>query len=316
MVKWQPNRSDFRHCFCFFAHIKKPLEKLHLICQHAEYNIEKISCSDALIHIGGNLLDKPTFNLSFTYFFNSQQIDLYVSELAFAEGKLTLQANFVPAGWQAQVNINDIKVEKLLTQISTLIDLPVDFTFGGSTTLKINLSGNDEVRLIFVEGQANDVSFSDVEGKYAGEKLAVKIALEAKKGQTVFNSKNSQKSHQRINSQKTSPLAPRPEGEGNALMNKGFQTLNSVKNEEGFQVQGRLTVEQGEVYIDPIYMAVTEDKPVTMAIDLMWQPQYLNIHQFTYTHTGVVTLQGSCELALKDEKWALDTLMIQSQKHY
>jgi hypothetical protein len=277
--------------------LKKPLEKLHVICQRAEYNIEKITCSDALMRIGGNLLDKPTFNLSFTYFFNSQKIELSLSEFAFADGKFTLRANFVPASWQAQININEIKIEKLLTQISTLIDLPFDFSFGGNTTLKISLSGNDEVQLISIEGQANDFSFSDVEGEYAGEKLAMKIALEAKKGQ--------------INPQTCPPL-------------KGGEMLRRVPPpcgrglgggpEDGFQVQGTLTVKQGEVYIDPIYVEVTEEKPITMAVDLIWQPQHLNIQQFTYTHTDVVTLQGSSELALKDEKWGLDTLSIQSQK--
>lgn len=253
--------------------IKKKLKNLELVCQHAQYNAEQITCPHARLHLGGDLLDKPNVNLSFTYHFNSQRILFSLTELALAEGNVTLRAESAPAGWQLQLDVNEVALEKLLAQLSTFIDLPSGLSLEGNTTLKIKLSGSNQLENMVIGGEVANLSFSNAEGTRAGENLAVQIAFEVTR-QSPLNSERFEES----------------------------------EDQDGFQVQGTLTVNSGEVYIDPVYVD-TEGKQVKMEVDLVWQPSHLTIHQLLYTHTDVGTLQGSGQLTLGD-KWAIKTLSL------
>jgi hypothetical protein len=263
--------------------LKKSITDLNLHCQQTTYNVDKISCPQANLSIGGNLLDKSPFNLSFVYDFNSQQLDLNVDELALAGGFMTLQAQLAPNGWQAQLNFKHFELESLLTQISSLIDLPFDYTFGGKTSLQMTLAGDAEIHSMLLTGQTNNFSFSDVEGTQVGENLNGKIAL------NVRNISNTQEI-------KTLTL---------------LKEMDEAQTKNSFQIQGTLTVNRGEVYIEPIYLEVTEKQPVTIAIDSIGQLQNINVHHFTYTHANIVTFQGALELAEIEDEWTLQLLSLQ-----
>lgn len=77
----------------------------------------------------------------------------------------------------------------------------------------------------------------------------------------------------------------------------------------GFQVRGTLTVNHGDVCIDPLCIEI-KDEPVTTTIDLVWQPQRVRVHHFDYTHTNVMTIQGSGDFTL-GEQWDINTLSVQ-----
>ncbi|WP_349646787.1 hypothetical protein [Candidatus Parabeggiatoa sp. HSG14] len=264
--------------------LKKPLKNLKLKCLHVKYNVNQITCPQANLSIGENLLDKPFSHLSFSYSFNSQHIHLSLKELAFAGGLLNLQVKSAPTGWQTQLNINTLNLEKLLTQLKKFIDLP-EFIISGHTNLKVQLFGKTNLDSVSINGQATEFAVSSGDGLQAGENITVKIALKATRNfSSPSKKKNSQKPIKREMSQKSPP-------------------------ETGaFQVQGMLTINSGEIYIDPIFTEIEKEKPVTMAVNLLWQPQrHLKVHHFAYTHTDVATLQGVGEFSL-GEKWNINTL--------
>lgn len=271
--------------------LKKPLKNVTLSCPRTDYSVQKIACPHAELHIGGDLLDKPSVNLSFTYSINSQRLQFHISQFAIAGGNITFQANSAPSGWYAQLNVNQIDLEKLLSQLGTLIDVPSDFSLGGATDLKMIVTGDTEVRKAFIEGQIGGMRFSNADGTQAGENVAVKIALKAIKQQMVG----------------LNEIKP--------VDNQFYQVADrkKVNTQNGFKVQGKLTVNSGELLIAPAYLAITEAQPVTMTVNLSWQPQRLNVHQLILTHTDVITLQGTGKLKLGDE-WAIDTVSVESHQ--
>ena len=264
------------------AELKKPLENVILTCKQAQYDIEQIICAQAKLLIGGDLLDKPSMNLSFSYHFDSQKVDFDLEELALAEGKIDLQAKSAQKGWQVQLNAHKIELDKLLTQISQFIDLPVSFNLGAHFShLEIKVFGDSEVRRVSIDGEATGLKFSNTEETQVGENLALKVAL------------------------KTDIIYPLPVSSKNKIK----KNQQSLEQDKKYSIQGTLKINQGEVYIEPVYVEI-KDKPISMVVDLVWQPTHLNVHHFAYTHTDVINLQGTGEFGM-GEKWDIKTLSVQ-----
>lgn len=78
---------------------------------------------------------------------------------------------------------------------------------------------------------------------------------------------------------------------------------------ENLHIQGMLTVEQGEIYSDPLYVQIIKD-PVVLTVNATWQSQHLSIHHFHYMHINTGILQGFAEIAL-GKTWALEQLTLQ-----
>ena len=267
--------------------LKKPLNHLRLKCQRLKYTRKKITCPYAHLKMSQYLLDISSISLSFAYYFDSQRIHLRLNKVALAGGEATLQVIAAPTGWQANIAINKIAMAQLLTQLSSFLPLPSEFTLDGQTHLTVKLSGDTEIRQISLEGQLNDLNFSHTEGLVAGENMAMTFSFKARNKPFIQKSEVYQKP---------------------SLLKK----VGKDKKSGQFETQGTLLVNRGELYIDPLYLEI-KDKPVKMTIDLAWQAQQLKVHRFTYTHTDVITLKGSSELIL-DEKWAIKTLTLQTDK--
>lgn len=77
------------------------------------------------------------------------------------------------------------------------------------------------------------------------------------------------------------------------------------------QIQGHLTLYQGEIYSEPIYVGI-DTTPVTLSIDLRWQPPYLTVHQFNYHHLNVLLLKGTAQL-MTQPQWHIQQLELQLQ---
>jgi hypothetical protein len=269
--------------------LKKPLKNLSLSCPRTDYSLEKIACSDAKLHIGSDLLDKPHIHLSFSYVLHSQRLRFQISEFAIAGGDISFQASSAPDGWYAQLNIGQINLEKLLSQLGTLIEIPTDFSLGGATDLKITATGDTEVRRVFLEGKLGSMRFSNADGTQAGENIAVKISLKAIKQRMVG----------------LNEIEP--------IENQFHLAANRVNTENGFKVQGKLTVNRGELLIEPAYLAITEAEPITMMVNLSWQPQRLNVQRLIISHGDILTLQGTGHFTMGDE-WAIETLSVESHR--
>jgi len=262
------------------AQLKKPLENVILTCKQAQYDIKQMTCPLAELLIGGNLLDKPSINLSFSYYFKSQKIDFDLEELALAEGKIDLQAKSAPKGWQIQLNAHKIEFDKLLTQISQFINLPVSFNLAAHFShLEIKVFGDSKVRHASIDGEATGLKFANIKETQVGENMALKIAL---KTDIIYFP---------------------------AVSTQIKKSQQSLKQNKKYSVQGTLKINQGEVYIDPVYVEI-KDKPISMMIDFVWQPTHLSIHHFAYTHTDVINLQGTGEFKI-GEKWDINTLSVQ-----
>jgi hypothetical protein len=262
--------------------LKKPLKKLSLKCQHVKFNAKQVVCSHAQLYTGSDFLDNPTIKLSFTYNLNSQHLDFRVDKLALGGGFVTMAAKYAPKGWQASLNMKELELEKLLTQLGTLIDLPSDLILAGNTTLTIKLSGDSQLRSVSIYGQATDLRFfTDVEQTQGGENIALKIVLKANR-KKIFRK----------------------------LLPKKSPTSREKKPQKSseFQVLGTLTVNRGDVCIEPLCIEI-KDEAVTTTIDLIWQPQHVKVHHFDYTHTNVMTIQGSGDFTLS-EQWDINTLSV------
>jgi hypothetical protein len=282
------------------AALKKPLKDITLKCKAIQYNVKKISCPHANLLIGGDLLDKPAMNLSFSYYFNSQQIYFHLEQLALAGGKLSLWAKSAQTGWQVQLNIKKVALKQLLIKIGTLIDLPSMLNFDAHLTdFKIKIFGDTQVRRASLNGKATGVNFSNAEKTQVWKNMAMEIALKVNSRLTFFKEKN-------VSLEIISPDSPASSKRKHHIKKRKPQKSPTVKKK---LVQGTLTLNRGEVYIDPVYIEIKE-KPVTLSVDLTWQPEHLFIHHFTYAHSDVLNWQGSGDFTMGKE-WTTNTLSVQ-----
>ncbi len=257
--------------------LKKPFKNIKLTCEHTVYSAKQIFCPDAKLHVGGGLLDQPTVDLSFTYTSNPQYLYLSVDDMALAGGNIALRAKSAPTGWQAQVNVNTLDFEQLLAKIEKFVELPEHLKLGGSLSLKVQASGDSsDLREASIDGQISDLSFlANQTGTQAGENIAIKIAFKAKNlNPPVSQSEQS--------------------GEG------AEPQASDKKTVQKFGVQGAVTLKKAELLIDPLYLTITKKKPITVSVDLVWQPERLQLHELAYTHTDVITVKGSGDIGLGD----------------
>ncbi|OQW90973.1 MAG: hypothetical protein BWK79_18180 [Beggiatoa sp. IS2] len=93
----------------------------------------------------------------------------------------------------------------------------------------------------------------------------------------------------------------------------GKITLNIQKNTTGLHGQTALTLTQGEIYSEPVYMDITSTQPVTVTIDSTWKTTGLYIHQFTYVHTGILDIKGFCHFTVDKSltQFSLEQLTVQ-----
>jgi hypothetical protein len=279
--------------------LKKPLQKLRVQCSQTEYSTEQIACPRAKLQLGGEVLDKPAFELSFTYLVKQQSLDLRINEIAVAGGKVTSQVKSVPAGWQAYMQLNGVDFEKILNTLGTFMELP-GFSLGGSGTLKVTLSGQTSLAQVNLEGEATGLKYSNSAGSQSGENLGVQIAVKASQSPPSPLSESESKKMPTVDNKGKKVAA-----------NKGENKVATkpAESQGQWQVAGGLTVKRGEVYSDPIYINVS-DQPVTVAVDCSWQSHWLNIHSFAYSHPTVGTLQGFGSFAIGEE-FAVKTLTLQ-----
>ncbi|MGB5259451.1 MAG: hypothetical protein WBO34_02885 [Gammaproteobacteria bacterium] len=71
----------------------------------------------------------------------------------------------------------------------------------------------------------------------------------------------------------------------------------------GWEVQADLTARQGAVYIDPVYVEVT-DSPIRAAAAVVWSPRtrVLSLQSFAYLHPDSLQLDGTGMLDLRAEQ--------------
>lgn len=206
--------------------------------------------------------------LFFAYHLISQRIYLKISQLGIAEGEIDLSLHSTTAGWQINIDSQAIQLNKLFAQLTKFIDIPaMILSLTGRLDLKMRLNGKTDLQQFFLQGQVSEFSFSDESGMYAGEKIAAHLALTA--------TRHDEKLTKPSTAQQTQPA-----------------DLSTSR----FVVQSRLTVNGGEILIDPVYLAIEADKPIKIIADFTWQSPRLIFQRVIYHHVQVGYLTGQAEL--------------------
>jgi hypothetical protein len=264
--------------------LKKPFKNIKLSCDYAVYSAKQIFCPDAKLHLGGGLLDQPTVDLSFTYISDPQYLYLTVDDMALAGGNIALRAKSGPKGWQAHLNLNTLDFEQLLLKLGKFVQLPKQVKLGGNVNLKVQASGDSQdLRDASITGQLNDLSFlANQTGTLAGENIGIHIAFKAKN------------------------LNPPVSEVENA--DEENQSSNSVQKK--FGVQGAVTLKKAELLLDPLYLTITKKQPITVSLDMIWEPERLQLNEVAYKHTDVMTVKARGDIGL-GEKPKVNTLSVE-----
>ncbi|MFK5969797.1 MAG: hypothetical protein QM487_06715 [Candidatus Marithrix sp.] len=77
------------------------------------------------------------------------------------------------------------------------------------------------------------------------------------------------------------------------------------------QLIGNITIRNGNFLIDPIYTVIYPQQPLTIAVDLIWQPQQLKLNNFTYTHSDITSIRASGDFTTGKE-FIINKLIAQS----
>ncbi len=97
---------------------------------------------------------------------------------------------------------------------------------------------------------------------------------------------------------------------GQNIATKIITTITKISDLEQ-QLIGNITIKNGNFLIDPIYTTISPQHPLTIAVDLMWQPQQLKLNNFTYTHTDITSIQASGDFTTGEE-FIINKLVAQS----
>jgi hypothetical protein len=162
--------------------LKKPLKKISINCKAIKYSSEKIVCADA--NLSTNILNKV--NLSFSYIFSSQSLQIHTKKFVFAGGRVNLNVKSTLKGWQVQANLNYIALDKFLKRLNYNFDLPLKYSLKGNTRLKIKLSGKTKLRNFSIDGNIDNFNFSNKDETHVGENLRLNLAIKGQKLTTGF----------------------------------------------------------------------------------------------------------------------------------
>ncbi|OQW93688.1 MAG: hypothetical protein BWK79_09825 [Beggiatoa sp. IS2] len=75
-------------------------------------------------------------------------------------------------------------------------------------------------------------------------------------------------------------------------------TFDAHHQQEIWQIQSSLAIQQGEIYVDPIYIAFTKDHSLNITTKMVWQKNQLVIQNLSYIHDQILNLQGNGTLQL------------------
>jgi len=87
-----------------------------------------------------------------------------------------------------------------------------------------------------------------------------------------------------------------------------FKLNTKVQQGNKFKIQGLIRLNNGEIYIDPIYLNINK-QPLNIAINLSLEPKRLNIHNLHLTQYNILDLQSKANLKLED-KFTIETLSL------
>ncbi|HHB92828.1 MAG TPA: hypothetical protein ENK59_06435 [Thioploca sp.] len=97
---------------------------------------------------------------------------------------------------------------------------------------------------------------------------------------------------------------------GQNIATKIIATINKISDVEQ-QLIANVTIKNGNFLIDPIYTVISLQQPITIDADLIWQPQQLKLSNFTYTHTGITSIQANGDFTIGEE-FIINKLVAQS----
>lgn len=156
------------------ADLKIPVQKLRIECPMIQLRPEKIACPQAQLL----LLDHPVLKFSVTYQ-GDQTLDLNINNFNLAEGEIISQLKTLATGWQVNLKIKSINLEKFVTLLGNFIPLPTGLQLGGEATIELTAAKENHAYQIHLAGQAAHFTYTNASGSQAGEKLTTQLDIQA-----------------------------------------------------------------------------------------------------------------------------------------
>lgn len=147
---------------------EKKREKVHLYCTKFILGADKVMCE------GGTLDIAPSLPFTLVYVFSSKKIEFHL--LGDKGDSLQIQADFRAQPWQ----LNAIFVNSQLKRFASLLPAGIPVPAGGKLSGSLKVRGGEfGVGNITADVHILDGAFSDESGLHAGEKIELKINVDA-----------------------------------------------------------------------------------------------------------------------------------------
>jgi len=165
-----------------------PLKDLKLSCGKFYQTAEILHCQQGTFSLAGQLLDSAQNTFSFQYHLNTQQAQLNIARLNFAQGQIRADIHYRPDAWGVTAHINQLDLQALADRLKPVIALlPQDYSLGGQVNIVADVNGKQTlIDAVKLNGTLNDFSFSDPTATQVAEGLNLALALDAKQAQTVW----------------------------------------------------------------------------------------------------------------------------------
>lgn len=154
------------------AVLQQPLEDVHIYCPHLLVTAKQFTCPKTQLKIG-NLLEKTSKNILFKYLPSRQQLQINFPTLALAQGKVGLEVQISPQGWQVNAALSHTNLENLLTKSQNWFTFNLPFNFKGIVNASISVGSEARGTRLMVKGAIQQFAFANKDFTQAGEKLAL-----------------------------------------------------------------------------------------------------------------------------------------------
>lgn len=154
------------------------LNNIALDCPHALIENQLASCQAGVMRLGSQLLDRPQFNIDFTYHQTSGAITFSLKKMALAKGTVNISGSFDKTGWQVKTDASNLEIAELPKLLKGFVSWPTGYSNTGKLNLTAALAGRaKQLQEVNLTGAVTALNFSDAKGLKASEKLAADFEL-------------------------------------------------------------------------------------------------------------------------------------------
>lgn len=153
--------------------LSTPLKNLVINCQQGTVSDQKIACQKGMLQLQHPVLDEPQIPIRFEWYAAQQKLELELSRLRIAAGKLKVTLQSAPEGWALNLEGDVLDLAAVYNQLAAYQPIAPDAELSGKVDLTASASGVGELPARFQwRADLHKVAFSDASGEYLGEDLS------------------------------------------------------------------------------------------------------------------------------------------------